>query len=76
MISFCYANLPPTDDSKVLTPLVKRLTGAATLPILLVAGQHQGDFDDIIGLHHKGDLRQRLIAAGAKLYPQVKKGRR
>lgn len=65
------------DDSPVLTPLVQRLTGGKTMPILLVAGRHQGDFDDIMDLYKDGRLEERLIAAGATSHPiQARKRRR
>jgi glutaredoxin len=65
------------DDGNVLAPLIKRLTGGTGFPILLVGGQHQGDFDDIEKLFSSGDLQRRLTAAGAKIRAtKVRKGRR
>lgn len=62
---------PCIDDHALLTPLVERLTGGTTFPILLVGGQYQGTLDDVLTMHTNGELQKRLIAAGAKI-PKAK----
>jgi len=69
--------LDERDDGNVLAPLIKRLTGGTGFPILLIGGQHQGDFDNIEKLFSSGDLQRRLNTAGATFRAaKVRKGRR
>ncbi|KAG8885786.1 hypothetical protein FRB97_009491 [Tulasnella sp. 331] len=60
-------------DVDTLTPLLFRLTGAASFPILLIGGKPAGTVDAIRAAHESGALRLQLGAAGAIIGGSEKK---
>jgi hypothetical protein len=62
---------PPTGDTRVLSPILSRLTTSERLPILLIGGNHIPT-DDILALKQM-DLKQRITEAGAVVGGAAKK---
>ncbi|KAL4080395.1 hypothetical protein V8B97DRAFT_1932190 [Scleroderma yunnanense] len=68
------------EDASVLTPLLRRLTGVPTLPILLIGGKPIGvgarDLDSLMeqiqGLEDSGELKSMILRAGAGINPRTK----
>ncbi|KIM69262.1 hypothetical protein SCLCIDRAFT_1208690 [Scleroderma citrinum Foug A] len=68
------------DDASVLTPLLTRLTGVPTLPILLIGGKPIGVgarnleslMAEIQGLEDSGELKSMILGAGAGINPTTK----
>lgn len=56
-----------------MTPLLHRLTGESTFPILLIGGKPAGTVDEIRAAHNAGSLRLSLAAAGAVIGGSEKK---
>ena len=75
MYSHCH-----TDDASVLTPLLTRLTGVPTLPILLIGGKPigvgtrnlDGLMAEIRGLEDSGELKSMILRAGAGINSSTK----
>ncbi|THU86557.1 hypothetical protein K435DRAFT_559179, partial [Dendrothele bispora CBS 962.96] len=61
------------DDAEVLKPLVQRLTSSTDLPVLLVGGQSMGSMADIRDMVESGELKQRILDAGAVVGKPKKK---
>lgn len=83
MLDEMYIKPPPVvidvdkrSDSEILIPLLKRLTGSETLPILLVGGQLAGPtLKDLIDLRESGALRAMIDGSGAEV-DGLKRGRK
>ncbi|KAJ7091996.1 hypothetical protein B0H15DRAFT_1021316 [Mycena belliarum] len=60
-----FIDVDTRDDSAVLAPMLARLTAAADLPVLLVAGEPVGTLAQIRTLHASGELRRLVTASGA-----------
>jgi glutaredoxin-related protein len=62
------------DDGEVLKPLVARLTSSPDLPVLLIGGKPVGSIADIREMFESGELKQRILQAGAVVaHPKRKK---
>jgi len=53
------------DDANVLEPIIRRLTSAAELPVLLVGGKPIGTIEEMRRLDNDGTLRKLVSATGA-----------
>lgn len=62
-----------SDDVEVITPILYRLTGASSVPILLVGGRNAGTVEEIRAANATGALRLDLAAAGAVIGGSEKK---
>lgn len=70
------SNKEPIGDSQILIPLLKRLTGSQTLPILLIGGQLAGPtLKDLTELRESGELRAMIDSSGA-VVNGLKRGRK
>jgi hypothetical protein len=54
-------------DAHILKPLLTRLTSSPDLPILLTGGVPIGSIADVRELHQSGELRRRILGAGAMI---------
>ncbi|KDN49713.1 hypothetical protein RSAG8_01778, partial [Rhizoctonia solani AG-8 WAC10335] len=61
------------EDVAVLEPVLYRLTGEASLPIVLLGGRSIGSPADIAKLHESGDLERAMKSAGVTIVPPKKK---
>ncbi|CAE6483650.1 unnamed protein product [Rhizoctonia solani] len=61
------------EDAAVLEPVLYRLIGETSLPIVLLGGRSIGSPSDITKLHDSGDLEQAMKSAGVSIVPPKKK---
>ncbi|CAE6499218.1 unnamed protein product [Rhizoctonia solani] len=61
------------EDAAVLEPVLYRLTGETSLPVVLLGGRSIGSPTDIVKLHESGDLERALKAVGVAIVPPKKK---
>ena len=55
------------DDHKLLFPLLYRLTGASSLPIVLIGGEPQTySYEELVEMNETGELAKKLNSAGAE----------
>jgi len=53
------------EDADILTPMLKRLTSAPDLPVLLVGGKPIYSVDKVRELEMSGELQKIITAAGS-----------
>ena len=59
-----YFELDLIDDGADVQEALKEKTGQKTVPNVFIGGQHIGGNSDVQALHQKGELAQKLTAAG------------
>ncbi|KAF8203836.1 hypothetical protein BJ912DRAFT_214849 [Pholiota molesta] len=64
------------DDTEILTPMLKRLTGFSELPVLIIGGTPVGSLEEVKALQLSGELSKMITEAGALVNGAKKKKHR